>query len=49
MKLAREMTDRQQIDRIQFNKAGTGPIEKTYSYNPIQEHLKKEKVAAKRR
>lgn len=47
MKLAREMTDRQQLDRIQFNKAGRGPIEKTYAYNPIKEHLKKEILAKK--
>ncbi|XP_015110662.2 mitochondrial inner membrane protein OXA1L isoform X2 [Diachasma alloeum] len=48
MKLAREMTARQQVDVVQFNKAGRGPIQKTYAYNPVQEHLKKTQVMAKK-
>ncbi|XP_011296847.1 mitochondrial inner membrane protein OXA1L [Fopius arisanus] len=48
MKLAREMTAREQIDVVQFNKAGRGPLQKTYSYNPVQEHLKKTQVMAKK-
>ncbi|XP_063978793.1 mitochondrial inner membrane protein OXA1L [Diachasmimorpha longicaudata] len=48
MKLAREMTAREQIDRVQFNKAGRGPIQKTYAYNPVQEHLKKTQAMAKK-
>lgn len=36
MRLAREMSDRQQLDRIQFNKAGRGPIEKTFPYDPTK-------------
>lgn len=43
MRLAREMSDRQQLDRIQFHKAGRGPIEKTYAYNPLNLDKNKKK------
>ncbi|XP_074110108.1 OXA1L mitochondrial inner membrane protein isoform X2 [Cotesia typhae] len=46
MKSAREVTDRQHLDMVQFNKYGRGPIPKTYSYNPV-EGLKKSAVASK--
>lgn len=48
MKSAKEVTDRQHLDMVQFNKFGRGPIPKTYSYNPV-EGLKKSAVASKRR
>ncbi|XP_044577437.1 mitochondrial inner membrane protein OXA1L isoform X1 [Cotesia glomerata] len=48
MKSAREVTDRQHLDMVQFNKFGRGPIPKTYAYNPV-EGLKKSAVASKRR
>ncbi|KAF7991354.1 hypothetical protein HCN44_002916 [Aphidius gifuensis] len=41
MRLARELADRQSLDRMQFHKAGRGPIEKTYSYNPTELHKNK--------
>lgn len=47
MKLAREMSDRQQLDRIKLNKSGRGQIEKTYDSNQIKEQLKKKILAKK--
>ncbi|KAK0180430.1 hypothetical protein PV327_006073 [Microctonus hyperodae] len=48
MKIAREMADRQQLDCVQFNKAGRGPIPKTYSYNPTQDKLKISQAVGKK-
>lgn len=48
IKMAREMVDRQQLDQVQFNKAGRGPIPKTYTYNPMQEKLKISQVVGKK-
>ncbi|XP_034943447.1 mitochondrial inner membrane protein OXA1L [Chelonus insularis] len=47
MKMARELGDRAQLDAIQFNKAGRGPTQKTYKYNPIVEHIKKVQAVKK--
>ncbi|CAG0878531.1 unnamed protein product [Darwinula stevensoni] len=37
MKIAKELEDRRQVDEIQFKKAGTGAIKKTYSYDPTKQ------------
>ena len=33
-KLAQQMEERQRLDTLRFKKAGQGPIQKTYSYDP---------------
>lgn len=35
MKLAREVDDRERLDRIMFQKAGRTPPMKTYKENPL--------------
>lgn len=36
-KIAREMQDRERVDEIRFRKAGLGPIQKTYPYDPTKQ------------
>lgn len=36
MKLAREVEDRRRLDQINFEKAGTGPIVRTYKFDPTK-------------
>lgn len=36
LRLTKEMEERQKIDEILFNKAGKGPLQKTYKYDPTK-------------
>ncbi|KAI4503676.1 hypothetical protein M0802_001079 [Mischocyttarus mexicanus] len=36
MKVAKQLADRDNVDMVNFNKAGRGPIIKTYSYDPTK-------------
>lgn len=36
IKISRELADRQRVDEILFTKAGKGPIQKTYKYDPTK-------------
>lgn len=36
MKITRELADREHIDEIQFQRAGTAPLVKTYKYDPTK-------------
>lgn len=36
MKLSRDLADRQRIDEMIFTKAGKGPLQKTYKYDPTK-------------
>lgn len=36
MKITRELEDRQKLDQIRFQKAGKGPIVKTFKYDPTK-------------
>lgn len=36
MKLSREMEDRRQLDKINFERAGTGPVARTYKFDPTK-------------
>lgn len=37
MKLTRELEERKRFDEIQFQRAGRGPVVKTYKYDPTKE------------
>ncbi|KAL1516606.1 hypothetical protein ABEB36_000499 [Hypothenemus hampei] len=37
MKITRELEERRRLDEIQFRKAGTGPVQKTYKYDPTKQ------------
>jgi len=36
MKITKELEDRNRIDEIRFQKAGKGPLIKTYKYDPTK-------------
>lgn len=36
MKISRELAERQRIDELIFNKAGKGPLQKTYKFDPTK-------------
>lgn len=36
MKITKEMEERQRLDELQFQRAGRGPVQKTYKYDPTQ-------------
>lgn len=36
MKISKELEDRQRIDEIRFQKAGKGPLVKTYKNDPTK-------------
>lgn len=36
MKISKELEDRQRIDEIRFQKAGKGPLVKTYKSDPTK-------------
>lgn len=36
MKLSREIEDRRRLDQIQFERAGTAPIVRTYKFDPTK-------------
>lgn len=36
MKITRELAERQRVDAIQFQRAGTGPLVKTYKFDPTK-------------
>lgn len=36
MKLSRELAERERVDAIQFQRAGTGPLVKTYKFDPTK-------------
>lgn len=37
IKLAKELEERKRLDEIRFRSAGTGPIIKTYKYDPTKQ------------
>ncbi|CAG0917941.1 unnamed protein product [Notodromas monacha] len=47
MKIAKQLEDRQRVDDLKFRDAGTGPLVKTYKYDPTKQKL--EDVALKGR
>jgi YidC/Oxa1 family membrane protein insertase len=53
MKITKELEERQKLDELQFHRAGKGPIQKTYKYDPTQPRkvstIGKDVVAAKKR
>ncbi|KAJ9579942.1 hypothetical protein L9F63_004415 [Diploptera punctata] len=53
MKITKEMEERQRFDEIQFERAGKGPVQKTYKYDPTQPRktvsVGKEGIIAKKR
>jgi YidC/Oxa1 family membrane protein insertase len=54
MKITKEMEERQRLDELQFQRAGRGPVQKTYKYDPTQPRKvssagKDAAIAAKRR
>lgn len=42
MKLTRELEGRKRLDEISFERAGTGPLVKTYKYDPTKPRPGKE-------
>ncbi len=36
MKITRELAERERIDAIQFQRAGSGPLVKTYKFDPTK-------------
>lgn len=36
MKISRELAERERIDAIQFQRAGAGPLVKTYKFDPTK-------------
>lgn len=36
MKITREVAERERIDAIQFQRAGAGPLVKTYKFDPTK-------------
>jgi YidC/Oxa1 family membrane protein insertase len=53
MKITKELEERQRLDELQFQRAGKGPIQKTYKYDPTQprkvSNIGKDAVVAKKR
>ncbi|XP_012269063.2 mitochondrial inner membrane protein OXA1L [Athalia rosae] len=49
MKVVREVSDRGQMDHLQFERAGREPIPKTYKYDPTKQRPSITQIAAKRR
>uniref|UniRef100_A0A1Y1LNP5 Membrane insertase YidC/Oxa/ALB C-terminal domain-containing protein n=1 Tax=Photinus pyralis TaxID=7054 RepID=A0A1Y1LNP5_PHOPY len=47
-KITRQLEDRRQFDELQFKRAGRGPIEKTYKYDPTKQ-TNPNAVSAKKR
>lgn len=45
MSIAKQIADRDSADMIQFNKAGRGPVVKTYSYDPTKQKLQPKIIA----
>lgn len=43
MKITKELEERQRIDEIRFQKAGTGPLIKTYKYDPTKPRVQAKK------
>lgn len=39
MKITQEMQERQRLDEIRFQKAGSGPLIKTYKYDPAKPRI----------
>lgn len=37
MKITRELEERRRVDELQFQKAGRGPVVKTYKYDPTKQ------------
>ncbi|KAK7481673.1 hypothetical protein BaRGS_00027046 [Batillaria attramentaria] len=46
-KLAQQMEERQRVDALKFQKAGQGPIQKTYTYDPTKARGANSAVSAK--
>lgn len=47
MKITNELESRQRLDELQFQRAGRGPITKTYKYNPTKQTS--DSISAKKR
>jgi len=47
MKISRQLENREQADVMQFNKAGKGPLIKTFKYDPTKQ--KELNIYAKKR
>jgi YidC/Oxa1 family membrane protein insertase len=53
MRISKELEERQRFDELQFQRAGRGPVQKTYKYDPTQprkvSNIGKDAIAAKKR
>ncbi|XP_069674457.1 mitochondrial inner membrane protein OXA1L [Periplaneta americana] len=49
MKITKELEERQRFDELQFQRAGKGPIQKTYKYDPTRPRRTSDAIAAKER
>ncbi|XP_012280584.1 mitochondrial inner membrane protein OXA1L [Orussus abietinus] len=49
MKIARELADRERLDEMQFQRAGRGPVEKTFAYNPKSQPPSANSILARKR
>ena len=49
MKVAREMNARVMYDETVFEKAGKGPVPKTYKYDPTKQHPLTSAILSKKR
>lgn len=49
MKITRELEERARIDEITFQKAGKGPLVKTYKYDPTTPRPSSNTISAKKR
>lgn len=50
LKISRELEERRRLDEIQFQRAGKGPVVKTYKYDPTKQITKNANaVSAKER
>jgi YidC/Oxa1 family membrane protein insertase len=53
MKISKELEERQRFDELQFQRAGRGPVQKTFKYDPTKPRkvnsVGKDTIAAKKR
>lgn len=49
MKLTKELEERRRLDELQFQRAGKGPLVKTYKYDPTKQITNPNAMNAKKR
>lgn len=49
MKVAKEISDRGYVDHLEFERAGKGPIPKTFKYDPTRQAQSASSILTKKR